>query len=150
MEIIEVNRSVVLNMLGAVGRGDFDGAMECFAENATFWVPGNMPFSGTLRGRQEIYDKNFLPSEKLSVPGSVKVEIGRTVSEGSYVAAEWVFMRKTVQGRDYRNVFFGLFEVRGEKIQSVREYLDTQYAMDLLWPNEEPTGRTSNVKEEPA
>jgi len=126
-------KSVVLTYLNACGRGDFEEDINCFAENATFWVPGRMPFSGTLHGRTEIYEKNLLPSAKLSVPGSVSIEIGSVVAEGYKVAAEWVFSRTTLSGKAYRNVFFGLFEVINSKIDSMREYLDTQYAKDMLW-----------------
>jgi ketosteroid isomerase-like protein len=127
------NKDGVLRFLDLLGRGDFEGAAELFAEGATFWVPGSLPFSGTLHGRQEILEKNLLPSRSLTVPGTASLEVGTVVAEGAYVAAEWIFRRKTLDGRDYENTFFGLFQMRNGEIQSLREYLDTQYAKDMLW-----------------
>lgn len=130
------SKRVVLAVLEACGRGDFDAAIACFADDATLWIPGRIPFSGTLEGKEAIYRENFLPSAKMSVPGSVRGEIINIIAEGNRVAAEWVFSRVTLDGRNYRNVFFALFDVENGKIKSMREYLDTQYAMDMLWPEQ--------------
>ena len=129
------SKEVVLAVLEAYGRGDFDTAIKHFAEDATLWIPGRLPFSGTLAGKDAIYRENFLPSAQMSMPGSVSVEIGNVIAEGDRVAAEWVFNRTTLDGRTYRNVFFALFDIEDGKIKSMREYLDTQYAMDMLWSN---------------
>ncbi|HJQ16267.1 MAG TPA: nuclear transport factor 2 family protein [Allosphingosinicella sp.] len=126
-------KEVVLALLEAYGRGDFEAATALFADDATLWIPGRLPFSGTLTGKEAIYRENLLPSAQMSMPGSVSVEIGTVIAEGDRVAAEWVFSRITLDGRKYRNVFFALFEVEGGKVKSMREYLDTQYAMDMLW-----------------
>lgn len=130
------SKEVVLALLDAYGRGDFEAAMELFADDATLWIPGRLPFSGTLKGKDAIYRENLLPSAQMSMPGSVTVEIGNVIAEGNRVAAEWVFGRTTLDGRKYRNVFFALFEVENGKVKSMREYLDTQYAMDMLWSDQ--------------
>ena len=127
------NKETVLNFFRLLGQGEFEEAAQIFAEDAIFWVVGSLPFSGTLHGRQEILDKNLLPSRDFTIPGTASVEIGTVVAEDDYVAAEWIFRRKTTSGKDYENYFFGLFQIRDGKIQSLREYLDTQYAKEMLW-----------------
>ena len=127
------SRAVVVRLLEAFGRGDFDTAANLFAMDATLWVVGNLPFSGTLVGRKEIAERNLIPSGKLSLPGSTSIELGMIISHGQHVAAEWVFKRKTLDGRDYANAFCGLFEVREGEITKMREYLDTLYAKEMLW-----------------
>lgn len=133
MDIRDENKAIVIRFLEALTQGDIAKAAEAFAENATFWVPGSLPFSGTLHGRKEIVEKNLLPSIELGIPGTTRVEFGTMVAEGEYVAAEWTFKRKTARGRDYANQFFGLFRIRDGEIQSFREYLDTLYAKEMLW-----------------
>ena len=127
------SKRAVMKFFDGINAGDMEAAAGAFAEDATFWVPGSFPFSGTLRGRAEILEKNLLPSLKLSVPGTLKVEVTSLIAEGELVAAEWVTRRKTTRGRDYVNHFLGLFQIRNGKIQSLREYLDTQYAKDVLF-----------------
>ena len=127
------NKETILNFLNLLDQGEFEEAAQIFAEDATFWVPGSLPFSGTLHGRQEILDKNFIPSRHLSVPGTTSLEIGTVLAEGDHVAAEWIFKRKTISGKDYENCFFGLFQMQDGKIQALREYLDTLYAKEVLW-----------------
>jgi uncharacterized protein len=126
-------KSAVMKFFEGINVGDMEAAANAFAEDATFWVPGSLPFSGTLHGRKAILEKNLLPSMKLSLPGTLKVEVRNIIAEGDLVAVEWVTSRKTISGRDYLNYFNGLFQVRDGKIQSLREYLDTQYAKEVLF-----------------
>ena len=127
------HKKVVLRFFQAINQGNMEAAADTFAEDATFWVPGSLPFSGTLRGRKAILEKNLIPSVKLSVPGTLKVEVTNIIAEGEYVAVEWITRRTTVSGRDYLNYFHGLFQVRGGEIRSLREYLDTLYAKEVLF-----------------
>lgn len=126
-------KRAVMKFFDGINAGNMEAAADAFAEDATFWVPGSLPFSGTLHGRNAILEKNLLPSINLSVPGTLKVEVTNIISEGDLVAAEWVTTRKTISGRDYVNYFHGLFQVCNGKIQSLREYLDTQYAKEILF-----------------
>ena len=126
-------KNVVLKFFETMNDGHFEEAADFFSEDAVFWVVGSLPFSGTLNGRDEILEKNFRPSAVFTAPGSAKVIMGDVIAEGSKVAAEWRFQRKTLDGESYDNYFFGLFEVRDGLIQSFREYLDTEYARKMLW-----------------
>jgi len=127
------SKQVVLDFFQSMNEGEFEKSGQFFAEDATMWVVGSTPFSGTMYGRQEILEKNFLPSKEFTVPGSASVELGDVIAEGDKVAAEWIFRRKMTSGKDYENYFFGLFSVKNGKIQTFREYLDTHYAQKMLW-----------------
>lgn len=130
---LDDNKQAVARFFDGINRGDMQAAADAFAADATFWVPGSFPFSGTLYGSREILEKNLAPSAKLSVPGTLKVEVRIMIAEGDYVVAEWITRRKMLNGRDYENYFLGLFQVKNGKIQSLREYLDTQYAKEVLF-----------------
>ena len=39
---------------------------------------------------------------------------------------------ETASGKIYNNLYHFLFEIRDSKIQSVREYLDTMHAQEVL------------------
>jgi ketosteroid isomerase-like protein len=133
----EKSKQVVLEFLRLLAAGEHEDAARMFAEDGTFWVPGTLPLSGTLTGPEEILEKNFRAGRKLTVPGTRQFVVGTVLAEGAHVAAEWIVRRKVVNGEDYENFFFGLFRVEGDKIASLREYLDTLYAKEKLWPDVE-------------
>ncbi len=134
-------KRAVMKFFEGINAGDMEAAADAFAEDATLWVPGSLPFSGTLHGRKAILEKNLIPSLKLSLPGTLRVEIRNTIAEGELVAAEWVTRRKTTSGRDYVNHFLGLFEVRDRKIKSLREYLEQVVARPFLGVADAPLER---------
>jgi ketosteroid isomerase-like protein len=53
-------------------------------------------------------------------------------AEGDRVAAEVESYGETTTGKIYNNLYHFLFEVRDGKIQSVRGYLDTMHAKEVL------------------
>ena len=112
---------------------DTEAAGMMFAEDASFWILGNLPMSGELRGREEIMVKRFRRGHARTVQGSKSLDIGKVIAEGEFVAAEWVSRRKVVDGKDYVNTFFGLFQVRDGKILSLREYMDTLAVKEAGW-----------------
>jgi hypothetical protein len=129
-------KSVVFKFLGHMATGDvaeIEKAGAMFAEDAEFWIIGNLPMSGMVRGREAILEKRFRPGAKLTVPGSKQLQIGKAITEGEYVAVEWKSQRKVVDGPDYHNEFFGLFQVRNGEIILLREYMDTLAVKESRW-----------------
>ena len=129
-------KSVVFQFLGYMASGDIadiEKAGAMFAEDAEFWIIGNLPMSGMVRGREAIMERRFRPGAKLTVPGSKRLQIGMSVTEGEYVACEWKSQRKVVDGPDYHNEFFGLFQVRNGEIKLLREYMDTLAVKESRW-----------------
>ena len=112
---------------------DTEAAGMMFAEDARFWILGNLPMSGELRGREEIMVRRFRRGHARTVQGSKSLDIGKVIAEGEFVAAEWLSRRKVVDGKDYVNTFFGLFQVRDGKILSLREYMDTLAVKEAGW-----------------
>lgn len=54
-------------------------------------------------------------------------------SQPCQLAVEWVARAKTVKGRKYENYYHLMFEVKNNKIQTVREYVDTLYAKEVIF-----------------
>ena len=46
---------------------------------------------------------------------------------------EWTSRARTRRGAPYENCCIGVFTVRDGRIQSVREYMDTQYAHNVAF-----------------
>jgi uncharacterized protein len=122
------SRAVIERYVTAVAARDMDTVRDLFAEDATWWLGGELPLSGTWRGRDAILG-DFLGSiPRLYRPETISLEITSLIAEGETVALEWTSRAQTTSGEDYENQCAGVFTVRDGKIASVREYMDTQYA----------------------
>jgi uncharacterized protein len=126
-------RAVVERYVAAVEAGDGPAIRELFAAAATWRLFGDMPMSGTWRGRDTIIDE-FLPGALGHYePGSIRLEITAIVADGERAVVEWTSRARTRRGEPYENFCVGVFTVRDGKIQAVREYMDTAYATRMLF-----------------
>jgi ketosteroid isomerase-like protein len=98
--------AAVTRYIDAVRDGDSSAIRECFAEDAIWDYPGDLPLSGTWRGRDSIVDQ---------------------------VVAEWTSRATARGGAANHNRNVGIFTVRDGKIAAVREYTDTQHAAHVLF-----------------
>jgi ketosteroid isomerase-like protein/alkylhydroperoxidase/carboxymuconolactone decarboxylase family protein YurZ len=117
---------VIRTYFDAVQRGDQERIRASLAEDATFWIHGNLPISGTYEGRDAIVDGLFQGALSRFEPGSLTVELTSTFVSEDHAAAEWVSRARTPTGTQYENCCSGIFVVRDGVITSVREYMDTQ------------------------
>ena len=126
-------RTVVERYVAAVEAGDGATVRELFAESATWQLFGDMPMSGTWRGRDTIIDDFLAGALGNYEPGSIRLEITAIVADGDRAAVEWTSRARTLRGEPYENFCIGAFTVRDGKIQAVREYMDTAYARGMLF-----------------
>jgi uncharacterized protein len=129
-----VQAAVVARYIDTVRDGDRNAIRECFAEDATWDYPGDLPLSGTWRGRDRIVD-DFLGTvgPALEPGSSVALEVTNVLSVGDQVVAEWTSRATARGGAAYHNRNVGIFTVRDGKITAVREYTDTQHAVHVLF-----------------
>jgi ketosteroid isomerase-like protein len=90
--------AAVTRYIDAVRDGDSSAIRECFAEDAIWDYPGDLPLSGTWRGRDSIVD-DFLGTvgPALEPGSSVALEVTNVLSVGDQVIAEWT-SRATARG----------------------------------------------------
>jgi uncharacterized protein len=127
------SKTVVLKYVEALQRGDADAVRDSFAEQATWWLAGELPLSGTWRGRDQILDEFLASAMQYYDPDTVSIEVTNVVAEGEQVALEWITRGRTASGNDYENFYSAIFVVRDDRIQAVREYTDTLYASNVLF-----------------
>ena len=127
------SKTVILRYVEALQRGDGDAIRDSFAEDATWWVPGELPLSGTWRGRDRILDEFLAGALAYYEPDSVSFEVTNIVAEGAEVAMEWTTRGRTAAGARYENFYSAIFVVRDGRIQAVREYTDTLRAKRVLF-----------------
>ena len=136
--------AVVTRYTPAVRDGDAEVIRASFAEDATWEYPGDLPLSGTWRGRDAIVN-DFLGSlGTLFEPGASPVlELTSILAAGDQVVAEWTSRATARGGAAYHNRNIGVFTVHHGKITSIREYTDTQHAAHVLFgqPGAAPAAR---------
>jgi uncharacterized protein len=126
-------RAVVERYVTAVEAGDGAAIRDSFSESATWRLFGDMPMSGTWRGRDTIVDEFLAGALGHYEPGSIRLEITTIVADGDRAVVEWTSRARTHRGEPYENFCVGVFTVRDGKIQAVREYMDTAYATRMLF-----------------
>ena len=127
------NKKVVLGFVEALSGGNVEAAKAALADDATWWIPGSLPVSGTHRGKKAIFEDFFGKAQTLFQPNSVSIQVRNAIAEGDYVAVEWVARGKSAKGKSYENYYHLMFEVKNGKIQAIREYVDTLYAKEVLF-----------------
>jgi uncharacterized protein len=128
----EQNKDLISKTWNALLGGDLKLAMNNFADNISWLVPGNLPgASGLKRGKDEI--AAFMRGVSTTFPEGLKTEFRRVYCDGDTVIVELTNRGKTARGKQYENEYCFVFEIEGGKIRRIREYVDTQKAHDLLF-----------------
>jgi uncharacterized protein len=122
------SKAAVGRYIGAVESGDERRIRECFTEDASWQLRGELPISGNWEGLDAIVDEFLATAMRYYSPGSVCLEVTGLVAEGDQVVMEWTSRARNRRGEPYENFCIGVFTVRDGKIHAVREYMDTLYA----------------------
>jgi ketosteroid isomerase-like protein len=129
---IEENKALVREYFRRVQAGD-PALPELFAEDVTWWAPQSSPLGGTHRGRAAVLALMGKGVDLYQLP--LRMEIEEVVAERDWVCVQLVIEAKTAAGLPYRNDYHFAFRVRDGRIAQVREYVDTQYVAERLFPN---------------
>ncbi|HEX4108038.1 MAG TPA: nuclear transport factor 2 family protein [Solirubrobacteraceae bacterium] len=126
---VETNKQIVRDFMEAFGSGDIPRTMGFMARDATWWVAGTIPLSGT-------YTKQEFEQLLGGVVDTCKQPISLTphafTAEGDRVAVETESYTETNAGKVYNNHYHFLFVLRDGKIVQVKEYLDTMHTNEVL------------------
>jgi ketosteroid isomerase-like protein len=128
---IEENKALVREYFRRMQAGEPTVA-EMMTEDVTWWVPQSSELGGTHRGKAAVLALMGKGVDLYQLP--LRVEIEEMVAERDQVAVQLVVEAKTAAGLPYRNDYHFAFRIRDGKLASVREYVDTKYAQELLFP----------------
>ncbi|MBO0693534.1 MAG: nuclear transport factor 2 family protein [Acidimicrobiaceae bacterium] len=120
---------VVRRFFATLSTGDFDAIGEFF-DDESVWTSGNVGRTQPPpKGRQAIIE-DFLKPIRLGLfeEGDPKVEIQTLIVDGDSVAAETIGRGTMRNGAPYENQYAFVFQVAGDKIRFMKEYMDTAYA----------------------
>ncbi len=126
------NKQLVLDFWRYFSQGDTSGITELMTDDATFTVigrPGGFEGIGE-KSRQDLVDT--MGWIKKVMPNGLVYSIKGMIAEGNKVAAEGESYGVTTNGKAYRGIYHFLFEIENGKIKTVREYLETMHAQQIL------------------
>lgn len=126
---LEANKQTIRDFMVAFGSGDIPATMDFMTDDATWWVAGTIPLSGTYT-KDEFTKLLGGVVETCKMPISLKPEA--FTAEGDRVAVETESYTETNEGGVYNNHYHFLFEMQDGKIRRVKEFLDTMHANDIL------------------
>ncbi len=128
----EDNKKIVLSFFENFSSGKMEQALAMMADNATWSVMGK-PDKFALAGtKTKAQFTELVKGIGAAMPKGLRVTPKGVTAEGDRVALEAESYGETANGKVYNNMYHFLIEVRGGKIQAVREYLDTIHAQDVL------------------
>jgi ketosteroid isomerase-like protein len=125
----EESKKIVLGFFENLNAGNAAAALDALGDSATWWIQGNFPLSGTRNKAQFV---ELLGQLGAAIDGALSLRVKGVTAEGDRVAVEAESFAKMKTGKTYQNRYHFLCEVRGGKIQAVREYLDTMHANEVL------------------
>jgi hypothetical protein len=128
---IEENKALVREYFRRMQAGEATVA-DMMADDVTWWVPQSSELGGTHRGKAAVLALMGKGVDLYQLP--LRVEIEEMVAERDQVCVQLVVEAKTAAGLPYRNDYHFAFRIRGGKLAAVREYVDTKYAQELLFP----------------
>ncbi|KXF56442.1 hypothetical protein AXA44_34420 [Rhodococcus sp. SC4] len=127
MSIEETNKKVVADFLDALAKGDVDAIVARMTDKATWWNNGKIEgLSGSKT--KDAFIGMFGEVTKLTVGGAIPMTALAWTAEGDRVAVETTTTTDLTDGRVYQNDYHMLFVIRDGKVDSVKEYMDTEQA----------------------
>lgn len=136
-------QQVVVDFFAACVERNLEVIRRLFADDAVFTFWGDFLFSGTFRGKEEVFKNYFEPAGTLTQKGSASWEWRHLFGDSATITAEYIYRNVSVAGAPYEQAYAQIFEVGDGLIQAVRHYCDTQYVLETLLPERRKHPRQS-------
>jgi membrane protein len=127
--VTAANKQIVSSFFNEMSARHTEQAFALVADDATCWVPGDLPLSGTKTKDQYLA---VLAAIQADFPAGLTYEVHGLTAEDDSVAAEVVCTGEHMNGKSYNNQYHFLFVVRDAQIVAVNEYMDTKQLHDLI------------------
>jgi len=123
------NKEIVSTFFSHFSDGEIDQAFALVSDDVDWWVPGNLPFSGTKSKTEYMYVVDRI---KAGFPEGLSFTVGCMIAEGDMVAAEVASNGIHVNGKEYANKYHFLITMENGLMTVVKEYMDTLHLYQLM------------------
>ncbi len=125
------NKRIVAEFFEKFSNGDIDPAFALVSDDVDWWVPGDLPFSGTKTKAEYL---QIVGSIQRGFPAGLRLEATSMIAEGNQVAVEVESYGEHANGKTYNNRYHFLITIESGKITEVKEYMDTLHLFQLIQP----------------
>ena len=126
------NKRFVKEYFERVSSGD-PSVLDALTDDVNWWVPPGSDMAGLYEGKEAVIGLFMKGTGLYSQTEPMKIRVEELVAEADTVCAQVIIEAKTAKGREYRNHYHFVFKLRDGKIRAVKEYVDTQYAHQVLF-----------------
>ncbi len=128
------NERLVIKFFEKLSAGDFDGVKSLLHADAVWKVMAQgIPGAGDHLGHKGIVDEFLMPVRlEIFELGDPKVVVDTILSKGSLVAAETRGVGRLKSGKEYRNIYAWMIEIKDGKLFRVHEHMDSHYVTTLV------------------
>ena len=125
------NKALVTEFMEVFSKGNVEEILAMMDDSATWWVAGTMEGISGTKDKQGFGE--MLGGLSGGVEGgAIRLTPEAFTAEGERVAVETESYAELKNGRTYNNHYHFVFEVRDGKIQSIKEYLDTEHTRAIF------------------
>lgn len=125
------NKQVVSEFFEHFSAGEIDEAFSRVSDDVSWWVPGDLPFSGTKSKSEYL---QVVGAIQQGFPGGLQLDATAMIAEGNRVAVEVASYGEHTNGKTYTNKYHFLMTLEKGKIVDVKEYMDTLHLYQLITP----------------
>ena len=129
---VEENKHLAHQFIDRFTANDIAGALDLMTDDATWWIGGKsdqLPVAGTYSKEQIA---KLLHNMVGQLPNGLKVKVKSLIAEDDKVAMEAESFGELQNGRVYNQEYHFLLTFRDGRINSMKEYLDTQHVY-AIW-----------------
>lgn len=129
MSDIDDNKALVRQFWTAFSESRFDDALGLLSEDATWWVAGTTDISGTYTINEFSKLVNGVAE---TTENGIQVSPTLLTAEGDRVSMEATSYGLMRDGKEYKNIYHFMHEIRDGHITAVREYMDTEHVTEIF------------------
>ena len=125
------SKRVATEFFARIDRNDVAGALGLLSDDATYWIAGDKAVIPSAGEHDKAGMSKLFHLMGKGLENGLRMKVTGITAEGDRVAVEAESLGPLKNGRTYRQKYHVLLVVRGGRIASVREYLDTQHVYDV-------------------
>ncbi len=128
----EQTRALIDDFYTTLGRGDREHLLTLLDENVTWQMPSSVP-DHLVEGRAAVAaELGSATVRRLFQRGTFGLEVIGVLVDGGYAAVQTATHATTHEGRRYEMQYCWVYTCADNRIQYIREYLDTLHAARVL------------------
>ena len=127
----DANRKRIQNIMAELDKGNGKPFVEAMADDFSWTIPGDTPWSRTYSGKQVVLDELLRPLyAQFATPYLSTTR--RVMADGDRVVIEFDGRVTTKAGKAYNNRYCYVCRMEGGRIKDLMEYLDTALVNSAL------------------